>query len=267
MMIHSLARSSQRRAAVAYTTLLLLLRATVSGFAHGGLGWMAPKRATLHPSTAWHLRTQHGKSVSSSTTAMWMCTSVVQVSVAVDVPDRDDFYSLLSVLDRLAHPCKYSSREDVRNLISQVAVELLRRKSSIQAASSRYKHVENEKEGQRVLLQWSVDERSKFEQESVTTFSILDVSLSAIGGRGDDASNCKETMAVVTLIVSMQGDSTDVSQIHSLTDVKAALLLIAVNAKMERCLTGAEILWTPLHRNETVSLMDVMADYPELTSV
>ena len=424
MMIHSLIRSSHRRAAVTIATLLLWLSAMVSGFSPAGIGWTTTRLATLHPSASRHLYTQNrvqtgefadkkqtvttngGKktapqrkkarmlgfrhlaaatALASLLTAMapagaamlgsrswlwrlpqiltcrvvaWVVSfaasrsssggmtrlapslffgggrggcfnpiipsgggqeaffyssaselnltfqffqlclrslmwyflimatciladvartwskdilvfgnSVVQLSVAVDVPDRDDPNSLLSVLDRLAQSCKYSSREDAQNLTSQVAVELLRRKSSIQAASSRYQQVNRESERQLLFNQWSVQERSKFEFETVTKFSRMDVTLSAIGRRGGDASGSKATMAVVTLVLSMQGDSTKVFRIRSLADVENALRRIAANVKVKDYLTCAEILWTPLGRTEALSRLDVMADYPELTSV
>ena len=62
MEIYSLTRSSQRRAAVTFATLLLWWSATVSGFAPTGICWTMPRSATLHPSASWHHRTQqHGK--------------------------------------------------------------------------------------------------------------------------------------------------------------------------------------------------------------
>ena len=413
MVIHSLTRSSQRRAAVTFATLLLWRSATVSGFAPTGICWTMPRSATLHPSASWHHRTQqqHGKNrvqigelvdkkhtattnggkttaphrkkasilgfrhlaaatalalllavatpayaaMSGGRSWLWRlpqmlpcrvvawvvsfaasrssggmtlvapthsfgsgrggyyiplipsggsqeaisyssefvlltlaslawyalfattfflikdimepCTSVVQLSVAVDVPNRDDPCSLLSVLDRLAHSSKCSSREDVQNLTSQVAIELLRRKSSIRSATSRYQRVKKESERQRIFNQWSVQERSKFEEETVTKFRIIDASLSAIGRRGGDARGSKATMAVVTLVLSMQDDSTEISKIRSLADVEVALQRIAANVKVDDYLTGVEIMWTPLDRNETLSRLDVVTHYPELTSV
>ena len=74
-------------------------------------------------------------------------------------------------------------------------------------------------------------------------------------------------MAVVTLVLSIQGDATKVSKIRSLADVEDALRRIAADVKVDDCLTGAEILWTPQDRSETLQRRDVVADYPELTTV
>ena len=41
----------------------------------------------------------------------------------------------------------------------------------------------------------------------------------------------------------------------------------ALDAKADECLRGAEILWTPEERDETLTMRDVLADYPGLRSV
>lgn len=203
--------------------------------------------------------------VTSGTSVLGSGTSVVRLSVALDVPNRDDPNSLLSVLDRLAATAKTDSRKGVQNLTSQVALELLRRKSSIQSAASVYKHMKDDRAAQRTFNQWSVQERSKFEQENISKFGGIDNS--RIRGRDISGSSDKATMAVVTLVLSIQGDSTAVPMIRSIQDVENALRKIAADVKVDDCLTGAEILWTPEDRNEVLTRMDIIADYPELTAV
>merc|ERR1712134_126345 len=79
--------------------------------------------------------------------------------------------------------------------------------------------------------------------------------------------NDKSTMAVVTIILAIDGDSTKINKIRDVTDVEQALEQIASNAKVGDCLQSAEILWTPTDRSEALRLRDVVADYPELRSV
>jgi uncharacterized membrane protein len=202
-------------------------------------------------------------------------TSVVRLSVAVNVPNRDDPNSLLSTLSRLAASAKTDSRKSVQNLTSQVAVELLRRKSSIVSAATESRKFgdNNERSAERTFQQWSVQERSKFEKELVSKFGGVDTSAtlrrsSRSSASADDGG--KATLAVVTLVVSIQGDST-VNQIpkriRSLADVEQALRQIAADVKVDDCLLGAEILWTPEDRDEVLSRRDVIADYPELVNV
>ena len=208
--------------------------------------------------------------------------SVVQLSVAVDVPDRDDPDSLLSILNRLKESDKISkwssgTDKDVQNLTRQVAIELLRRKSSIHAASSRYKHVRRERSAKRLYDLWSVQECSKFKQKTINLFGKHDVSLEAFRTygddksdskvRGDDDRDSKATMAVVTLVLTTKGDSTKVSKIRSLADVEDALQRIAADVKMDICLKEVEIMWTPQDRSETLEQWDLTVNYPELTTV
>ena len=207
---------------------------------------------------------------SASSSALGVGTSVVKLSVALDVPNRDDPYSLLSVLDRLAATADTGSRRGVQNLTSQVAVELLRRKSSIQSAAGSHRHAQDDGAAQRAFNQWAVQERSKFEKETVSKFGGVDTSAgrrASAGGSGSDNGGGKATMAVVTLVLSIQGDSTKVPKIRSIADVEEALRKIASDVKVDDCLLGAEILWTPQDRSEVLSRMEVVADYPELTTV
>ena len=48
--------------------------------------------------------------------------SVIKMSIALDVPDQDNYNSILSVLDRLLRTAKTDSRVGVQNLTSQVAL-------------------------------------------------------------------------------------------------------------------------------------------------
>jgi len=74
-------------------------------------------------------------------------------------------------------------------------------------------------------------------------------------------------MMVVTLILNIDGDSTKLNKINSISDVEQALQKIAANSKVDDCLQGAEILWTPEERTETLSVRDIIADYPELRAI
>lgn len=191
-------------------------------------------------------------------------TSVVQVSVALEVPDRDDRNSILSVLGRLANTARTDTRVGIQNLTSQVALELLRRKNSIVSASSNYKHYNSREQASRDFNKRSIKERSKFESETVSNFGGLDF---GGGSRSAEEGTGKATMAVVTLLLNIDGDSTKVPQIRSPADVEDALRKIAADSKVNSCLQGAEILWTPEDRVETLSPRDVVADYPDLRSI
>lgn len=201
---------------------------------------------------------------SSASSALGSGTSVVQLSVALEVPDRDDPQSILGVLNRLSGTARTDSRVGIQNLSSQVALELLRRRSSIVSASSSTKHFGDRNKAFQEFQSRSVKERSKFESEVVNKYGGVDYA----GGRGSTSvGNGKATLAVITLLLAIDGDSTKLPRINSVADVEEALRRIASDSKVDDCLQSAEILWTPEDRSETLSLRDVVADYPELRSV
>lgn len=204
-----------------------------------------------------------GSSISS---ALGSGTSVVQVTVGLEVPNRDDPNSILSALGRLAKTARTDSRVGIQNLTSQVALELLRRKNSIVSASTKYKHFNDRSTALREFNSRSIKERSKFESETLSNYGGVDYG-SRRGGGGESGSDDKATMAVVTILLSIDGDKTKVPQIRSVGDVEDALRMIASDSKVNTCLQAAEILWTPEDRSESLSARDVVADYPELRSV
>merc|ERR1712125_17144 len=181
--------------------------------------------------------------------------SVAKISVAVDVPRRDDPNSILSVLKRLSNTAETDSRVGLKMLTSQVALELLRRKDSIVASSAESTHVNNFNEAQRKYNNMSIGERAKFERESVSIFGGVDYGNKSPYG---SSTSGEATVAVVTIILSIEGDKTKLPTIKSNRDVEKALSTIAADSKVENCLLSAEILWTPEDASETLTKRDVI---------
>lgn len=202
--------------------------------------------------------------------------SVVELSVALQVPDRDSPSSILSALHRLSNTARTDSRVGLQNLTSQVALELLRRKSSIVAASTLGRHYSDKDEGgraQRAYNDISIRERSKFQRETVSKYGGVDYGSSSDNNKKTTSATkyaSDATIAVVTIIMLIDGDSTSKalsSNVNSLRDVEDALSRIAADAKADACLRSAEILWTPEERSETLTMKEVLADYSNLRSV
>lgn len=199
--------------------------------------------------------------------------SVVEMSVAMQVPNRDSPSSMLSALHRLSNTAKTDSRVGLQNLVSQVALELLRRKSSIVAASARGRHYNDKDDSgggraQRAYNDISIRERAKFQRETVSKYGGVDYGSSDIKKTTNYSADA--TIAVVTIIMMIDGDSTSKalsSNVNSLRDVEDALSRIASDAKADACLRSAEILWTPEERSETLTMKEVLADYSNLRSV
>lgn len=247
------------------------------GFGFGGLaflGFGAFALATILPSILAPSRTVSSWSSSDETdapgtSALGPGTSVAQISVALQVPNRSSPNSILSVLDRLARTARTDSRVGIQQLTSQVALELLRRKSSISSATTSFQHFRGRTQAQREYERVSIRERSKFEQETVSKYGGVDYASSSSSSRSSTAggSSADATMAVVTLVLAIDGDSTKLPTIRSIGDVEEALRMIASDAKVDDCLQSAEILWTPEDPSESLSPRDIVADYPTLRSV
>lgn len=205
---------------------------------------------------------------SSTTSALGPGVTVAQISVALNVPRRNDPSSILSFLDRLSSTASTDSRVGISDLVSQVSVELLRQKRSIFAADTEFKHFRDGDAASRYFNTEAIKERSKFEKESTNKFGGVDYSVSK--GKslpaGDEFSP-QATSAVVTLVVSIDGDSTKMPQINSINDLEKALIRLATDVKVDDCLRSAEVLWTPDDKLDVISERDVVVDYPKLRSI
>lgn len=202
-------------------------------------------------------------------------TDVVKLSIAMDVSDRDDPDSILSTLARISNTARLDTRVGLKNVSSEVALEILRRKSSISAGATSYEHFRNRDSAQQKFNSISVEERSKFEKETISKYDGVDYNTGKkrIGARESKSSNSddfqgKATQAVITLVLAVDGDSTKIpKKIRTIRDVENTLRTIASNVQVSDCLQGAEILWTPEERTETLSSRDVVADYPDLITI
>ena len=147
-----------------------------------------------------------------------------------------------------------------------MALELLRQRRSIVSANTSYTHYRDGDKAQREFNTLAVRERSKFERETVSQYGGVDYSSPARDAL-PGAYSPRATMAVITLIVAIDGDSTKLPKINSFSDVEKALTTIATDVKVDNCLRSAEVLWTPEDMNDVLTEREVMADYPTLRNV
>lgn len=206
----------------------------------------------------------------SSTSALGPGVSVAQISVALNVPKKDSSSSILTFLSRLSRTARTDSRVGVSNLVSQVALELLRQRRSAFAASSKYTHYRDGDKAQRDYSALTIQERSKFERESISNYGGVDYSKDGTmksPSLAGDTYLPQATAAVVTIILCIDGDSTKLPTINSVADLEQALTTIASDAKVDDCLRSAEVLWTPEDSDDTLSETDVIVDYPQLRTI
>merc|ERR1712124_140123 len=109
---------------------------------------------------------------------------------------------ILSVLDRYSKTADTDSRKGVQQLTSQIALEVLRRKSSIVSASSSNKHFMNRNKALREFQNRSVKERSKLETENGNKF----LQFGNDNNNNNNGGGDKATMAVVTFLIAIDGE-------------------------------------------------------------
>ena len=74
----------------------------------------------------------------------------------------------------------------------------------------------------------------------------------------------RATVAIVTINLCIEGDSTRVSQIRNRVELESALSRIASDCQVDECLLSAEVIWTPEGRTEKLTSEEVYAEYPSL---
>ena len=142
-------------------------------------------------------------------------------------------------------------------------MELLRQKRSIFTANSKYTHHNSGDKAQRDYSSIAIND-SKYGGVDYAQQEDETMTRSSLPG---DSYSPKVTATVVTIILSIDGDSTKLPMINSPTDLQKALVMIASDVKVDDCLRSAEVLWTPEDGKDTLSERDVIVDYPELRSI
>ncbi|CAJ1968928.1 unnamed protein product [Cylindrotheca closterium] len=192
------------------------------------------------------------------------------MTVALQVPDRTSSFSLLKNLESKAMSANTETRQGLQQTVSEVALELLRKDSSIVSVGTSIRHFGSVREAQVAFQKASIMNRSKLDRESVSNVGGSKTIQRQQGENkknGDNFFKPMATMAVVTLGLCIEGNSLSTrtpKQLRSRQDVRKALSQIASDAQTEDCLLSAEILWTPEDDSDFLSETDIYADYPDL---
>ncbi|GAX19417.1 hypothetical protein FisN_4Lh397 [Fistulifera solaris] len=190
-------------------------------------------------------------------------TTVVTLTVAMNVSDRRDPNSIMKRLRKLSLAADTSNRKGVQDLISEVSLELLRQEKSIVSASAKAKHFHNPEFAERQFRSQSVRSRSKFDREVVNKFGdqlLTDETLVSTLSENDS----DPTMAVVSINMSIEGKSLASTEVRSREDLIRALSQIAADSQVGTCLLSGEVLWSPEVPGDRITNEDLYADFPNL---
>ena len=217
-------------------------------------------------------KNSNGDSANGMVSALGPGISVGSLTLSLDISDRDDPNNALARIGDIAKKANTRTRKGVQSMIADVALELLRQEASVSSACSSYAHLSSEGAAERTYYQLSTVERSKFDRESINKFGgkkgleeeVME-DVDNVGRVSGDVPSVKATSAVVTIIYQIEGDQTKIPTITSRSELKNVLLRIAADAQTEECLLGAEVLWTPERRGDSMTEQEVVSLYPELS--
>ncbi|GAX22835.1 hypothetical protein FisN_24Lu129 [Fistulifera solaris] len=182
--------------------------------------------------------------------------TVGKVQVALFSKERGKD-SIFGDLERKARSTGGSSAH-LALLVKEVCLALLRRSDDWTAASSEsqwFKFRESAR-AEAQFHEWADAEALKFEKEYIPGI--------------DTADKGSSTMVVVSLIIEIEGDSTQFNGAgFSMEATRQVLTSLANNAVVAEgeVLSAAEVLWTPSARDETLTSHDLMTDFPSLITL
>ncbi|GFH61850.1 hypothetical protein CTEN210_18326 [Chaetoceros tenuissimus] len=184
--------------------------------------------------------------------------TVTKISIAVNVPDRNDENSILSYLANVN-----SKDTSPLNLVSDVASELLRRNESIFSAHTERRYYIDEEEAEDDFFLRTISEYGGF-VKSITSLASED-EIEQEQWKFAAESNGR-TCAVISIILSVDGvfDFEAYDSWKGVLDWEKALNEIATIAETNKRLRNASILWTPNSDEEDLSPRKLFFEYPDL---
>lgn len=165
-------------------------------------------------------------------------------------------------LDAIAASANTNSPEGLHLMLQETVLALLRNPQYISYAAASSETVADERDAEALYNSWSVQERSKFAEETFSNVGGVRRAKAMSKLRGEEGT---AELVVVTLLVAVEGRSGLPPRVSSLEDVRAALTRIAgVSASQ---LMAAEILWTPQAEGDYFTRDEIAHDYPALMPV
>lgn len=194
----------------------------------------------------------------------------IQVALAVSGAERTASDSIFAVLEKHArnNDAVGSSYDDdykdgygdsqLSKMCHEICLSLLRTSDNwISACSdSEWFKEQDMTKAESVYNLWADREACKFEKEYVPPEG--------------SASEGTPTVAVVSLIIEIQGDETDFDRAgYSLAETKSVLTSIASDCRVEGgdCLNAFEVFWTPSEPSEILTERETIFDFPELITL
>jgi uncharacterized membrane protein len=150
--------------------------------------------------------------------------------------------------------------DHIAELVSDVALALLRRESDWISGASEIVKTTDEDKADDAFTQISLKERAKVERETVNVIANTDRS-DARGAEGKLEDIGRSTVAVVTLILALEGAT--LPQVKDIKTLREALTTLGSISSTDS-LMAAEVMWTPEEEYDSLTPQEVNLEYPAL---
>ena len=182
--------------------------------------------------------------------------SVVKIQVGLLGTAR----SLQRDLERIADKADTSSPEGLHYVLEETALALLRNPEYCVYGYAASKVCRGPEQAEETFNDFSIDERGKFEQETLVNVNARKKS-AAVGVDPDADTN---DYILVTILAAADG-GLKMPDITDATDLKTALKRLA--AVRVEALQAVEVLWTPQEEGDVLTQTELLRDYPILVNL
>ncbi|KAH9609474.1 hypothetical protein KSS87_012587 [Heliosperma pusillum] len=165
--------------------------------------------------------------------------------------------SLQSDLNKIAETADTSTPEGLSYVLTETTLSLLRHPDYCISAYSSVDIKRSIDEGERRFNQLSIEERGKFDEETLVNVN----NIKRQSSKSTRATGFSNEYIVISILVAAEGVH-KLPTINGSMDLKEALQKLASIPSSKTM--AVEVLWTPQNENDTLSERELLEDYPLL---
>lgn len=182
--------------------------------------------------------------------------SVVKIQVGLIGSAR----ALQKDLERIADRADTSSPDGLHYVLEETVLALLRNPEYCVYGYATSKVCRGPEQAEETFNDYSIDERGKFEKETLVNVNSRKRTASAGSVAGQDTND----YILVTIIAACDG-GVKMPEITGAPDIKTALKRLG--AVRVEALQAVEVLWTPQEDGDTLTATEMLRDYPLLVNL
>jgi uncharacterized membrane protein len=182
--------------------------------------------------------------------------SVVKIQVGLIGSAR----ALQKDLERIADRADTSSPDGLHYVLEETVLALLRNPEYCVYGYATSKACRGPEQAEETFNDYSIDERGKFEKETLVNVNSRKRTASAGSVAGEDTND----YILVTIIAACDG-GVKMPEITGAPDIKTALKRLG--AVRVEALQAVEVLWTPQEDGDTLTATEMLRDYPLLVNL